>query len=58
MIDNNYFERDWEWHKTLDKKCLAPWHSLTIDWAGNVYSDAVATQPMEIYMKTPKEMYQ
>ena len=58
MIDNNYFERDWEWHKTLDKKCLAPWHSLTIDWAGNVYSDAVATKPYgNLYESTLEEMW-
>lgn len=58
MIDNNYFERDWEWHKTLDKKCLAPWHSLTIDWAGNVYSDAVATKPYgNLYESTLEKMW-
>tara|TARA_B100001057_G_scaffold499657_1_gene611153 strand:- start:499 stop:1797 length:1299 start_codon:yes stop_codon:yes gene_type:complete len=58
MIDNKYFDRDWDWHKTISKKCLAPWHSLTIDWTGNVYADAVATQPYgSLYENTLSEMW-
>ena len=59
MINKKYFDRDWDWHKTIDKKCLAPWHSLTIDWTGNVYADAVATQPYgNLYKNTLSEMWQ
>tara|TARA_B100000989_G_C19523324_1_gene465435 strand:- start:67 stop:1365 length:1299 start_codon:yes stop_codon:yes gene_type:complete len=59
MINNEYFDRDWDWHKTISKKCLAPWHSLTIDWTGNVYADAVATQPYgSLYENTLSEMWE
>jgi MoaA/NifB/PqqE/SkfB family radical SAM enzyme len=58
MINKDYFDRDWDWHKTINKKCLAPWHSLTIDWTGNVYADAVATEPYgNLYENTLSEMW-
>lgn len=51
-------QRDWNWHKEIDKKCLAPWHSLTINWEGNVYADAVARFPYgNLYKNTLSQMW-
>ena len=51
-------QRDWNWHKDIDKKCLAPWHSLTINWEGNVFADAVAKFPYgNLYKNTLSQMW-
>ena len=51
-------QRDWNWHKEIDKKCLAPWHSLTINWQGNVFADAVAKFPYgNLYESTLSQMW-
>jgi len=52
-------QRDWNWHKEIDKKCLAPWHSLTINWQGNVFADAVAKFPYgNLYENTLSQMWE
>ena len=59
MDNQEWKNRDWDWHKTITKKCVAPWHSLTIQWDGKVYSDAVAFEPYgSIYSKTLTELWQ
>jgi len=58
MDNQEWKKRDWDWHKTIDKKCIAPWHSLTIDWNGNVYADAVASKPYgSVYKSTLTDLW-
>jgi radical SAM protein with 4Fe4S-binding SPASM domain len=59
MDNQQWKKRDWDWHKTITKKCVAPWHSLTIEWDGEVYADAVAFKPYgSIYENTLSELWQ
>ena len=59
MDNQEWKKRDWDWHKTITKKCVAPWHSLTIEWDGMVYADAVAFSPYgSIYENTLTELWQ
>ena len=58
MDNQAWKKRDWDWHKTITKKCVAPWHSLTIEWDGEVYADAVAFKPYgSIYENTLTELW-
>ncbi len=58
MDNQEWKKRDWDWHKTITKKCVAPWHSLTIEWDGLVYADAVAFSPYgSIYENTLTELW-
>ena len=58
MDNQEWKKRDWDWHKTITKKCVAPWHSLTIEWDGLVYADAVAFKPYgSIYENTLTELW-
>ena len=59
MDNQEWKKRDWDWHKSITKKCVAPWHSLTIEWDGNVYADAVAFKAYgNIYDNTLTELWQ
>ena len=59
MDNQAWKKRDWDWHKTITKKCIAPWHSLTIEWDGEVYADAVAFKSYgSIYDNTLSELWQ
>ena len=53
---------DWEYSKsahTIHKRCIAPWHSLTIQWDGKVYADAISkVEYGNLYDSTLSEMWQ
>ena len=56
MINADLNDRDWGYHKSIVKKCVAPWHSLTINWTGDVFADAIAKlQYGNLYDKTLSE---
>ena len=50
---------DWDYHKSIQQKCVAPWHSLTIQWDGAVYADAISRiEYGSLYDKTLSELWQ
>ena len=58
MINADLNDRDWGYHKSIVKKCVAPWHSLTINWTGDVFADAIAKlQYGNLYDKTLSELW-
>lgn len=63
MVDKAHTENwDWEYSNSahaIHNSCIAPWHSLTIQWDGKVCADAISKVPYgNLYDNTLSEMWQ